>query len=127
MIGPFRADLVLHVGGRDPYAVADEAFTPILTARMPRAAFGDPEARGQRLSVTGAEVSALTRRPDGRLELRVVNPSPAPAQLTVHDEHGAPATGEVTDLRGTATGDAFEGTATVPPHRIVTLALDTPT
>jgi mannosylglycerate hydrolase len=30
-----EAELVLHTGGRDPYAVVDEAFTPLLTARFP--------------------------------------------------------------------------------------------
>ncbi len=119
MIGPFRADLVLHTGGRDPYDVADEAFVPLLVARAPGAGLADPEATGHRLTVTGAEVSALTRRDDGRLELRAFNPSAAPAMMTVHDR-----TGEVTDLRGEPTGERFEGTLTLAPHRIVTLALD---
>ncbi|NLD75306.1 MAG: hypothetical protein GX643_01430 [Acidimicrobiales bacterium] len=119
MIGRFRADLVLHTGGRDPYAVADDAFTPLLVSRMPSAGFGDAEASGRRLTVTGAEVSALTRRPDGRLELRVFNPSATPAELTVEGR-----VGEVTDLRGDPTGERFDTTMTLAPHRVATLALD---
>jgi hypothetical protein len=119
MIGPFRADLVLHTAGRDPYAVADDAFTPLLVSRMPDAGFGDPAASGRHLTVTGAEVSALTRRSDGRLELRAFNPGGTPVELGVDGR-----TGEVTDLRGEPTGEAFPGTMTLAPHRIVTIALD---
>ena len=119
--GPFRADLVLHTGGRDPYAVVDEAFTPLLTAHLPGARWGDADRSGRALAVTGAEVSALTRRPDGRLELRVFNPTDAPAHLVV-----AGRTGEITDLRGTPTGEPFTGATTLGPQRILTLALDDP-
>jgi hypothetical protein len=120
MRGRHHVDLVLHTGGRDPYAVADEAFTPLLTARFPgRNELGDPEASGQALAVSGAEVTALTRRDDGRLELRVVETEGKPAQVTV-----AGRTGERTDLEGTPTDDRFEGTIHLRPHEIATLALD---
>lgn len=120
MQGPARAELVLHVGGRDPYAVADEAFTPILTARFPGGTgLGDPAARGQALAVAGAEVTALDRRADGRIELRVVNPGDDVATLTVEGRRG-----ERTDLAGRPTGEAFDGRLELRPHEIATLALD---
>ena len=120
MIGPHRADLVLHFGDRDPYAVADDAFTPLLTARFPgRDGLGDGTATGQALTVTGAEVTALTRRADGRMELRAVNTSDEPATLTVADR-----TGELTDLAGQPTGERFEGALELRPHQIATIALD---
>ncbi len=110
MQGPHRVDLALHLGDRDPYAVADDAFTPVLTARMPGGGTGDPGAQGQALSVTGVEVTALRRRHDGRLELRVVNPSDAPTILRVDAAHG-----EVTDLRGQPTGQTFTGELDLAP------------
>lgn len=120
MIGPHQADLVLHVAGRDPYAVADEAFTPLLTARFPgRDGLGDPTASGAALTVDGAEVTALTRRDDGRVELRVVNTSAEPATVQVVGR-----TGELTDLKGDATGEPFDGSMTLRPHQIQTIALD---
>ena len=118
--GPHHADLVLHTGDRDPYAVADEAFTPMLTARFPgRRELGDPNASHQALSVEGAEVTSLTRRPDGRLELRVVETQGHDAELVV-----AGRTGERTDLAGRATGEPFDGRLRLRPHEIATLALD---
>ena len=120
MLGPHRADLVLHVGSRDPYEVADDAFTPLLTARFPgKEGFGDPAASDQALSVDGAEVTALTRRPDGRIELRVVNTLDEAATVTV-----AGHTGERTDLNGDPTGERFEGQLLLRPHQIATIALD---
>lgn len=122
MIGPREASFVLHVGGRDPYAVADEAFTPLLTARFPgRGGLGDPAATGRALAVAGAEVTALTRRDDGRRELRVVETAGEPGVVTV-----AGGTGQVTDLTGRSLG-AFDGAADLRPHQIATFALDEPT
>ena len=120
MLGDHELRLALHVGGRDPYAVADEAFTPILTARFPGGeGLGDPEASGQALDVRGAEVTAVTTRPDGRIEVRVVNTADEPATLTIADR-----TGERTDLRGEPTGDRFDGTLEPRPREIATVALD---
>ena len=120
MIGPHQADLVLHVGGRDPYAVADEALTPLLTARFPgKDGLGDPDALASALTVEGAEVTALTRRDDGRVELRVVNTTDTPTTVTV-----AGRTGRLTDLNGAETGEPFTGSLDLRPHQIQTLALD---
>jgi hypothetical protein len=118
--GPHRFDLVLHVGDRDPYAVADDAFTPVLVARFPGSSgLGDPEASGQALAVTGAEVSALCRRPDGRTEVRVVNTTDAPTTVAIEGR-----TGELTDLAGRPTGERFDTRTTLRPHQIATIALD---
>lgn len=123
MLGHHEVSFVLHVGGRDPYAVADEAFTPLLTARFPGGSgLGDPAASGQALSVEGAEVSALRRRPDGRLELRVVETAGADATVTVSRDATA-VTGHTTDLAGTEQS-TFDGTLQLRPHQIQTLALD---
>ncbi|MGN6695233.1 MAG: hypothetical protein ACTHN0_13745, partial [Aquihabitans sp.] len=121
MIGPHEAELVLHVGGRDPYALADEAFTPLLSARYPGqgAGLGDPAASASALQVDGAEVTALTRRPDGRVELRVVNTTDQPTTVTVSGR-----TGQLTDLMGNETGEAFTGTLELGPAKIQTIALD---
>jgi len=124
MPGRHAVDLVLHVGGRDPYAVADEALVPVQPARLGGAAFGDLDATGVGLRVTGGEVSALRRRADGRLELRVFNPGDEPVEVTVADAAGEPVAGEATDLRGEPVGRAFGGTEVLAAHRIATWALD---
>jgi hypothetical protein len=123
MPGLHEVEFVLHVGGRDPYAVADEAFTPLLTARR-GAGLGDPSVHAVGLTVTGAEVTALRRRSDGRLEVRVVNTEDTPTTLVVSGPDGTPATGEATDLRGEPTGAPFPGQAELGAHRIATYALD---
>ncbi|MEZ5140630.1 MAG: hypothetical protein R2711_18190 [Acidimicrobiales bacterium] len=118
--GARRAEVVVHLGDRDPHALADEAFTPILTGRFPGGdGRGDPEASGRALQVTGAEVSALTRRPDGRLELRLVNTTDAPAAVGLGGR-----TGERTDLAGEPTGERVVGSLELRPREIATLALD---
>lgn len=119
--GRHEARFVLHVGGRDPFAVADDAFTAVRTARLPGAGgLGDPEASEQFLAVDGAEVTALRRTDDGRLELRVVNPTAADATLGV-----AGRTGTVVDLRGAPTGERLvDGALALGPWRIATMVLD---
>ncbi|QXC62869.1 hypothetical protein KSP35_08840 [Aquihabitans sp. G128] len=120
MPGHHKVSLVLHLAGRDPYAVADEAFTPVQTARFPgKGGLGDPTASSQALSVTGAEVTALHRTDAGTLELRVVNPTDAPATVVV-----AGRTGRVVDLRGEPAGPAFTGELELGPWKIATILLD---
>ena len=100
--------------------MADEAFTDVRTARFPgRSGLGDPAASQQELAVSGAEVTALRRATDGRLELRVLNPGGDPTTLTVADR-----TGEVVDLRGRPTGERFDGSVKLGPWKILTLRLD---
>ncbi|MBA3282571.1 MAG: hypothetical protein H0U29_10100, partial [Acidimicrobiia bacterium] len=119
MPGRHEVSLALHLGGRDPYAVADDAFTAIETVRIPgRGGLGDPEVHHQALRVDGAEVTALRRTDEGRLELRVVNPTDESSTLTVSDR-----TGELMDLRGRPTGEGFDGALTLGPWKIATIVL----
>lgn len=119
MRGAHRVEFVLHTGGRDPYAVADEAFTPLLTARRPGGSgLGDAEAQGHGLSVDGAEVTALRRADDGTVEVRLVNPSPDRSTASV-----AGRTGTRVDLRGRPL-DTFDGSIDLGPWQIATLHLD---
>jgi hypothetical protein len=126
MAGPQHLELALRVRGDEGAAagpaLADVAFTPILTARMPGGSgLGDPEVRGQALQVdTDAEVSSLTRRSDGRQELRAYA-GPEPSALRVTGRAGV-----VTDLAGTPTDTRFDGELALRPHQIVTVALDAP-
>lgn len=124
MAGPQHLELVLRVrgagGAAAGAAVSDLAFTPLLTARMPGGSgLGDPEAWGQALR-TDAEVSSLTRRADGRQELRVY----AGAEASVLRVEGR--SGDVTDLAGNPTGDRLDDEIALRPHQIVTVALDPP-
>ena len=71
-----EARFAIQLGECDPYAVVDDALLPLLVTRGGgAAASGAPE--GQALSVTGAEVSAITREAGGLL-VRVFNPSARP-------------------------------------------------
>ena len=118
--GYHRADLVIHLGDRDPFEVADEAFTPVLTARGPGApSLVDRPRSGTPLTVTGAEVSAVTRGDDGRIHLRVVNPTDSPTVVQVAGRRG-----HLVDLRSRPTGETFDETLGLAPWRIATLALD---
>ena len=55
-----EARFAVHLGDRDPYAVVDDAFLPLLVTRGGgAAATGAPT--GQALAVSGAEVSAVVR------------------------------------------------------------------
>ncbi len=105
----------VHTGGRDPYAVADDAFLPLLVAR-PR---GGPATADEAvaLSVDGAEVSAVVRR-DGRLQVRVFNPTSDETTVVVDGR-----TGWLVDLRGRPLSP-FEGSFPLRPHGIATVVLD---
>jgi hypothetical protein len=96
------------------YAAADEAFIPLLTATA--AGGGDRPDRGQALSVTGAEVSAV-RRDGGALVVRVFNPSDEATTVTVEARRGW-----LVDLRGQRVG-AFEQAFELGPWRIATVHL----
>jgi mannosylglycerate hydrolase len=111
--GPISARFALHVGDRDPYAVVDDAFLPLLVTR---AGGGTAPPDGQALRVTGAEVSAVVRV-GGALHVRVHNPSPA--ATTVHLDGRR---GWLVDLRGRAVAP-FEGHFELGPWAIATAAL----
>ncbi len=110
-----EARFAIHLGDRDPYAVVDDAFLPLLVTRGGGRRAGGA-ARGQALSVTGAEVSAITRVA-GALHVRVFNPSAHPTTVTVEGR-----TGWLLDLRGRPLRP-FEGSFALRAWEIVTAAL----
>jgi mannosylglycerate hydrolase len=117
MQGPVTVRYAVHVGEADPYALVDAAFLPLLAVDGTSQGLGEGE-RGQALRVDGAEVSALRRTPAGGLELRVFNPTPAPATVTVGGRSGW-----LVDLRGQAF-EPFDGGFELAPWRIATALLD---
>ena len=120
MPGNHVLSYAVHVGGRNSYEVADEVLVPLQVARRRGPhdpAAGDGAARGQALSVTGAEVSAV-RRVAGRLEIRAFNPTDDWTTVRVDGR-----TGWLVDLRGRAV-ERFTGSFDLRPHGIQTVALD---
>ncbi len=116
MQGAFRAQLVLALGDVDAYALADDAFTPLLVA-LPRRGGEARADRDQALDITGAEVSAV-RRVDGMLEVRVFNPGAEPTRVSLAGRQGW-----IVDLRG-RTLDRFDHHVDLAPGRIATLRLE---
>ena len=115
MLGPQELVYAVHTGGRDPYAVVDDAQLPLLVAR-PRG--GDPAGdEGGALSVEGGEVSAITRA-NRRLEVRVFNPTAEPTTVSFEGRRGW-----LVDLRGRTVG-SFEGGFELRPWGIATAVLD---
>jgi hypothetical protein len=117
--GPAVARFAVHLGGRAPYAVADDAFLPLLVTRG-----GGPTAEGtetgQALSVVGAEVSAVVREA-GQLHVRVFNPSARAATVSIEGRQGW-----LVDLRGRPIA-RFEGAFELDPWQIATAVLAEPT
>ena len=111
--GPVEASFAVHVGERDPYALVDDAFLPLLVTRGGNSS-GPPA--GQALAVTGAEVSAVVREA-GALHVRVFNPSDAPTTVTFEGRQGW-----LLDLRGRPLR-SFEGSVELAPWQIATAAL----
>ena len=111
--GPVDARFAIHLGERDPYAVVDDAFLPLLVTRPGN---GSGPANGQALSVTGAEVSAIVRVAD-QLHVRLFNPSAEPTTVEVAGRRGW-----LLDLRGRPLC-AFEGTFELTPWQIATAAV----
>jgi hypothetical protein len=113
--GRLVASFALHVGDRDPYALADDAQLPLLVTRG-----GGPGATGAlagtALTVTGAEVSAVVREA-GVLQVRLFNPTAAPATARIEGRRGW-----VVDLRGRPVRP-FEDTIDLGPWEIATASL----
>jgi mannosylglycerate hydrolase len=107
------ASFAVHVGGRDPYALADDVHLPLIVTR---AGGGPQQASGQGLAVTGAEVSAVVRDA-GSLHVRVFNPTDAPTTFSIDGRRGW-----LLDLRGRPQR-AFEGSFELAPWAIATAAL----
>jgi hypothetical protein len=111
--GPVSARFALHVGDRDPYAVVDDAFLPLLVTR---AGGGPRPVVGTALDVSGAEVSAVVRHA-GALHVRVHNPSAEPTTVVVAGRRGW-----LVDLRGRPLAP-FEERFPLGPWAIATAAL----
>ena len=113
-----EARFAVHLGGRDPYAVVDDAFLPLLRHPRRRCAAPTGAPTGQALRSTGAEVSAVTREA-GALARAGVQPD-ARAPTTV-DHRGPPGLAArpprppAPGLRGVASSSA--------PWQIATAAL----
>ena len=109
----FPDGVVLHVGGRDPYAVADDLSLPLQVTRG-----GGSEATGapvgRALAIEGAEVSAVQRQA-GQLVVRVFNPRPEPTTVTLDGRAGW-----LVDLRGRPQRP-FEGRFDLAPWAIATV------
>jgi hypothetical protein len=85
--------LAVGLDVEDPYAFSDEVLCPLEVVRATGA--GTRSEVGSALTVEGAEVAAVRRRPGG-LEVRVFNPTPARTTVGFGGR-----TGSVVDLRGT--------------------------
>ena len=121
--GPLELRYAVHLAGRDPYAVTEDAFVPLQvvgTTKGEVPSTATSAASDSLLSVTGAQVSALRRLPASPeiLELRVFNPTASPATVTVDGRSG-----RLVDLRGDG-DDPFEGELTLRPWGIQTIHLD---
>jgi hypothetical protein len=110
-----EARFAVHVGARDPYALADDATLPLQVTRGGGDG-GSRPADGQVLPIGGAEVSAITREAGG-LHVRLFNPSPTAATVTIEGRHGW-----LLDLRGRPLRP-FEGTFDLGPWQVATAAL----
>lgn len=116
MPGWHRFRYALALGSHDPWRLADEAWTPLMVVRSDGT--GHLPAAGSRLRLEGgAQVSSL-RRVDGRLELRVFNPSDQPVHVGIPGHTGA-----LVDLAGGEVG-RWDGGFELPPGRIATARLD---
>jgi mannosylglycerate hydrolase len=104
------------VGDDDPYALADDAFLPLLVATG--TGTGARPATGSAFTVTGAQVSAVRRTAGGRLEVRVFNPGPAEAAVDLGGRAGW-----LVDLRGRP-HEPVTGSFPLRPWGIATVTLD---
>jgi hypothetical protein len=85
LLGPHRVRYALAVGNDDPYALADQAWNPMLVAAA--SGGGKLPGSGSRLTVEGGQVSSLRRR-DGHLEVRVFNPSDETVTVSIPGHRG---------------------------------------
>lgn len=118
----FSYAVVPHRGdwrAADLYRVADDVLLPLEPARVP-ATGGTAPLTGAMLSVEGAPVSAVARDPGG-LVVRVFNPEPEPARVTVARD-GAAVPGWLIDLRNRPQR-RFDGALDLAPGQIATVLL----
>ncbi len=104
----------LAVDVDDPYALADDVLLPLEALTSPGGGTRPPTGSG--LTVSGAEVSAV-HRDGGVLEVRVFNPRPEVATVTIEGH-----TGWLVDLRGYPERP-FEGSFELRPFGLATARL----
>lgn len=125
LLGPVTAEYAVlpHRGtwiDAELYARADEFLVPLIVEPVPPRSTDELPPSGRSLRVEGAIVSAVTRAGD-TFTVRVFNPAPGPANLTV-ERDGIAARGTVVDLRDQEL-DAFTGRRELRAGEIVTLHL----
>jgi hypothetical protein len=112
--GRRESHLTVAIACENPYALADDVLCPL---EVVEAGGGGPRpGTGAALVAEGAEVSALRRTPAG-LEVRLFNPTPAPAAVSFGGRAGT-----VVDLRGNPVG-AFRDRLELGPWQIATAVL----
>jgi hypothetical protein len=114
LLGPLELRYGVALGEGDPYALADDAWLPLEALDAPGG--GELGASGSLLEVSGGQISSL-RRVDGLLELRVFNPTEAPARINLAGRHGW-----LVDLRGQAV-EAFSDGFDLRPWGLATARL----
>jgi mannosylglycerate hydrolase len=108
---------VVAVGDIDPYALAEDAFVPLLVATG--AGMGRLPGYHQALAISGARVSAVVLR-NGALHVRAFNPSDRATTLRVPGRRG-----DLVDLRDRVVAP-FDGELELRPWQIATLRLHEP-
>ena len=115
MQGPVTVRYAIGFDHGDPYQVADEIWVPLEVTTG--TGIGTRPAQGSRLTVTGAEVSAL-QVAGGWVEVRVFNPSTSETTVVIDGRSGT-----LVDLRGTPVGD-FDRSFVLRPGGIATARLN---
>ena len=105
----------LSLDEANPYAIAEDVLLP-LEAIAPRGG-GSLPTRGSALEIAGAEVSSVRRR-NGRLEVRLFNPSDESATVSIPGRSG-----QILDLRGNVLREVADS-FTLRSAEIATLAFD---
>lgn len=115
MPGPQSFRYAVALDCHDPWALADELWTPL---QVVHGEGGGPLGdEGSRLRLVGAEVSSLRRR-DGGLEMRVFNPGPEATTVEVKGHAGW-----LVDLRGRRLA-RWKRTFELGPWELATARLD---
>lgn len=115
MLGPVKVAYALAVGEVDPWQLADDVLLPMPVVYSPGT--GHLPGAGSRLEVLGAEVSSLRRR-DGRLELRLFNPSASTTAVSIARHRGS-----FVDLQGEELG-RWDGSFELGPWKIANVRLE---
>jgi alpha-mannosidase len=115
VLGRHHLRYAVAVGAVDPYAMADDAFVPLLVTTS-RCQGTQPPAHGK-LTVTGAQVSSVRRSDGGSIELRVFNASSVAATVDLDGRRGWRV-----DLRGRPIAP-FDGSFDLGPWEIATAVL----